>query len=127
MAELLAAVQSQITAAEEALTAATEGRPLCRVGDGASRVVEIKRREGALAALLDLRRALASSDEAATGDALEAVTQRWSTSTRLSERSAAWRAYYDGARDALAALRPDAVAVNGSTAASQSAATAGEA
>lgn len=127
VAELEATVQAQIIAAEEALNAAAAGRPLCRVGDGASPVGEIKRREGALAALLDLRRAVASSDEATVGEAIAAVTRRWSASTRLSERSAAWRAYYDGARDALATVRPDAVAVHPSTAGSRSPATAGEA
>ncbi|HLS44803.1 MAG TPA: hypothetical protein VK045_05165 [Ornithinicoccus sp.] len=86
--------------ARAALEAATGGGPLCRI-DG--REAPVKEREGAVAALADVRRALLGGADPVEV-ALEQTRTRWSTSSGPLARRPGSEEYAAGGLAALAAL-----------------------
>lgn len=88
-------------AAEAELLAASEGLTLCSIGKSGSSFPSVKYHEGRTAALSMLERALPEH-----GDATEALTNTASHFDRfiaLAEGNPDWRAYREGAMDALSA------------------------
>jgi hypothetical protein len=92
-------------AEEQALARLTElaaGRSMCVVGRSGQSFPAAKYHEGAVAALSDLRRALASGGDPST--TLATVRERWTERSRASTLGEDWAAYNAGARDALAGI-----------------------
>jgi len=92
-------------AKEQALARLTEladGRSMCVIGRSGQSFPAAKYHEGAVAALSDLRRALASGGDPST--ILATVRERWTERSRASTLSEDWAAYHAGARDTLAGI-----------------------
>jgi len=99
-------VNARLDEARLLLMEAADGRPLCRIDDGAGhRVESIKFREGAAAALADLRNALTTSGPPG---ALDRATAKWRDDlARHNARgsSTAWISYAQGGLAMLEDLR----------------------
>lgn len=104
--EFSALVNARLDEARALLTQATDGRPLCRIdAGGGPHVEEIKFREGAAAALADLRNALKQDGPS---EALDRVGATWSHELarhRARGSAPAWISYAQGGLASLEDLR----------------------
>lgn len=93
--------------AEAQLAEATGGAPVCRVGDEPGDR-PVKRAEGSMAALADVRRAARGAgapDERTLAALADATLEEWSVAaTATADWGPAWVAYRRGGIDALRAL-----------------------
>ena len=90
--------------AERALMEATGGGSLCRVGDGPE-ARAVKRAEGRVAALGELRRALRRDPAARLGPVARAALDRWrADEVANADRGPSWASYASGGAAELADL-----------------------
>lgn len=120
-----AAMDAAIERSGRALTEATAGRALCRIdGSGGPTPFFVKRAEGDLAALVDVRRRHRRDASERPLAAAKAVLGRWAADLdRWRERgSGPWIAYCEGGCAAVEALVDDLTAAEAPVAAVNSSA-----
>ena len=94
--------------AEVALSAATSGRPTCRLDGSAHDLESVKRLEGALAAVADLQREMGRAPERAPVELSRELVARWRDErARRVALGPTWIAYQDGGIEALVAVTDD--------------------